>query len=187
MVTRAARVFSGRRWLVVPFLVLAACNGGADNAAEPKVILQPKPAAPSPGPPTGLRLVLRLEPDGRFRLLSATPRRGSVDEPAKAENRPALLAGDLRMVEYTAKDAKGATLVTGFFVVPMTAVAEYQDPENEAGLRSTEERLTTPTVRASIPYRPDIATITFQGLEPNPAAEPREWKRVPMGEAALAK
>lgn len=113
------------------------------------------------------------------------PRRGSPDAPRLDARRQELLTGALRLVEYTARDAKGTPLITGLIVVPMTAIAEYQDPEKDTGLRSEEERLSTATVRASIPYRAGIASIAFQQLEPDPKTEPQSWQRRPIGEAPI--
>jgi hypothetical protein len=183
----ARRGFAGCRWLLLVVLVSTACKGAAPPAAGPASTFEPRPAAESPGPPTTLRVVLQLQNDGTFRLVSADPKRGSVTPgPSVAEHREALAEGRVRLVEYTARDAKGDILATGTFLVPLVAVSEFQDPEAETRLRHAEEKLTNPTVRVSLPYQASVATIAFEALQPDAGTDPRDWKRAPMGAVKVA-
>jgi hypothetical protein len=174
------------RWVIGPALLLAAlgCQSPIEDAAETELVLEPREAVEWPGGPTTLRLVLQLEAD-HFRVVSATPKRGSVREPSVAENRDDLLAGHSRLVEYAALDVTGTLLSRGLILVPLTAVAEFQDLNVATRVRRREEPLTDPVVKVSIPYSRLIATVAFQGLEPDPEVDPRKWERVPMGQVAV--
>ena len=156
-------------------------------AGGPVIRLQPQPAQESPGPPTTLRLVLQVQPDGRVRLVSSTPKRGSIDTPPEAETRQDAIEGRVRLVDYVGRDAAGAVVLRGQLTIPATAVAEFQDPQVSTGIRRGEEPLAAPTVRVSIPYQPSLATISFERLEPDRDAPIETWKRLPMGEVSIAK
>jgi hypothetical protein len=119
-------------------------------------------------------------------MISAEPRRGEVTpEPSVEDNRQALAEGRARLVEYSARNASGLVVAVGRFIVPLVAVSEFQDPDAATRIRSAEERLTTPTIRVSLPYQESIATLAFESLEPNASAEPKEWKRTTMGEVKV--
>jgi hypothetical protein len=172
--------------LLLAALAAGACRKETDAGSAPLLTLEARPATASPGPPTTLRLVLRLEKAGQFTLLSATPRRGSIRQPNLAERRQDLLAGRLRLVEYTALDPGGLPIGSGLFTVPVSAVSEFQDLNVETRVRRREEPLTDPVVKISIVYRPEIAAVAFQGLEPDAKAETQLWRRLPMGQVSLA-
>ena len=175
-------------WLFVVLLAAVGCADATPQAgADPEVRLDPRPATQSPGPPTTIRLVLQLQQDGTFRVISADPRRGEVtSEPSVEDNRSALAEGRAKLVEYSARNASGLVVAVGRFIVPLVAVSEFQDPNAANRVRHAEERLTTPTVRVSLPYQESIATVVFESLEPDASAEPRNWKRTPMGEVKMA-
>jgi hypothetical protein len=119
-------------------------------------------------------------------MISAEPRRGEVtSEPSVEDNRSALAEGRAKLVEYSARNASGLVVAVGRFIVPMVAVSEFQDPAAANRVRHAEERLTTPTVRVSLPYQESVATIAFESLEPNASAEPKTWKRTTMGEVKV--
>lgn len=160
-------------------------SGPADG--PPPLALTPQPAAESPGPPTTLRLVLQFQRDGGVRLVSATPRRGSIQKPPDpAAIRQDLIEGRLELVEYTVRDRAGDALATGTFVVPAVAVAEYQDPDARTQIRRSEEPLASRTVTLSIPFQAAPASIVFETVVPDPQAEARAWRRVLRGEVAIA-
>ena len=165
--------------------VTLACERPVEQAVDSELVLEPQEAVSPSGPPTTWRLVLQLGNDGRFQLLSATPKRGTVIAPAIAENREALLAGHTSLVEYTALDAAGTILISGLFLVPQTAVSEFQDLSVETRVRRREESLSNPTVKVSVPFEPGIVTVDFNGVHPDAEAVPEEWKRVPMGSVTL--
>lgn len=170
---------------LVAILALAVgCETPIEDAAETELVLEAQEAVPSPGPPTTLRLVLQFEGD-HFNVISADPKRGSVLAPAIAENHRSLLDGDARLIEYSARDVSGAVLVTGFFILPMTAVSEFQDLDVETRIRRREERLSSPVIRVAIPFDRSIATIGFDGLEPDDDTHPMKWERVSLGEVVL--
>ena len=179
--------FAGWRWLLVVLLASSACKEAPQPGAEPELTLTPRPAVESSGPPTTIRLVVQLQNDGTFRMVAAEPRHGSpTPEPSIADNRQALLDGHVRLVAYTARDDTGNIVATGRFLVPMTAVSEFQDPADETRLRHSEEKLTNPTVRVSLPYQASMATIAFEALAPEAGVEPGEWKRTAMGEVTVS-
>jgi hypothetical protein len=171
----------------VVLLASVGCSEATPSGTpEPEVILDPRPAEQSPGPATTIRLVLQLQQDGTFRIISAEPRRGEVTpEPSVEDNRPALADGRAKLVEYSARNADGLVVAIGRFIVPLVAVSEFQDPNAATRIRHAEERLTTPTIRVALPYQESIATISFENLEPNASAEPRQWKRTTMGEVRV--
>jgi hypothetical protein len=162
----------------------AGCEKPIEDATETKLALEAKEAVASPGPPTTLRLVLQFEGD-RFTVISVDAKRGSILEPAIAEEHQSLLDGDARLVEYSARDISGAVLVTGYFILPLMAVSEFQDLEVETRIRRREERLSRPVVKVAIPFDRSIATVEFDGLEPDDDTHPLKWERVPLGEVAV--
>jgi len=166
--------------------LMLGCGSETENHTSTQLKLEPRPAQPSPGPPTTLRLVVQLQSDGTLAVVSALPKRGTVEEPSIEENRKALLDGKLRLVEYRAADAAGLALVSGYFLLPITAVSEYQDPNVETRIRRQEEQIVQkPTVKVSVAYQPGIATIAFEGLEPVAGADVKRWKRTPMGQVRV--
>jgi hypothetical protein len=119
-------------------------------------------------------------------MISAEPRRGEVTpDPSIEDNRQALMDGRAKVVEFNARNAAGQVVTTGRFIVPLVAVSEYQDPDAETKIRHAEERLTTPMIRVAVPYDASIAIIAFEGLEPDPNIQPKEWKRTKMGEVKV--
>jgi hypothetical protein len=188
MASRSCSRLRNCQWLLVVLLASVGCSEATPpETTEPRVTLEPRPAAQSPGPPTTVRLVLQLQTDGTFRMISAEPRRGEVTpDPSIEENRPALADGRARLVEYSARNDSGQVVATGRFIVPLVAVSEFQDPNAATRIRHAEERLTTPTIRVAIPYQASIAMIAFESLEPNASAEPKEWKRTKMGEVKVS-
>jgi|KBSMisStandDraft_5_1062788.scaffolds.fasta_scaffold539618_1 hypothetical protein len=176
-----------RHVLLVVLLASVSCSEATPpGALDSQVTLEPRPAAQSSGPPTTIRLVLQLQQDGTFRMISAEPRRGEVTpDPSVEDNRPALAEGRAKLVEYSARNAGGEVVATGRFIVPLVAVSEFQDPNASTRIRHSEERLTTPTIRVAVPYQASIAMIAFDSLEPGASAEPREWKRTTMGEVKV--
>lgn len=175
-------------FIALAVLTVIACGQATENGVARKTTLQPQPAVPSPGAPTTLRVVLQLQTDGTLQLVSAEPKRGSLETPALDENRDKLLSGALRLVEYRATDAAGTILATGLFFLPLKAESEFQDPNVETRLRRREETvIPPPTVKVSIPYRAEITRIGFQGLEPDAQTDARQWKRIPMGEVTVGR
>jgi hypothetical protein len=175
------------RYLPLALMVAIACNTSPQPVTERQVTLEPRPASPSPGPPTTIRLVLQLQQDGTFRVVSAAPRRGELPaEPSVAESRQALVDGRAKLIEYRAQATSGEVLATGRFVVPLVAESEFQDPNAANRIRHAEERLTTPTVKVSLPYRESIASVSFESLEPIPGAELNAWNRSAMGNVSLS-
>lgn len=171
---------------VVLLAVQLGCGPSGPDDGPPPLTLKPQPATPSPGPPTSLRLVLQFQRDTGVRLVSATPRRGSIDKPPDpAAIQQDLTEGRVRLVEYTMRDRAGAVMATGTFTLPVTAIAEFQDPDVRTQIRRSEEPLASPTITLSIPYQAATATVTFQSVEPGPEADARTWKRVPLGEITI--
>ena len=175
----------GRSCLLLYLLVQLGCGPPGEPQAETPITLEPRVAQESPGPPTTLRLVLQLQPDGRVQLISSTAKRGSIAEPPPTTRQDAI-DGRLRLIEYVARDAAGQVVATGRFTMPAVAVAEFQDPNGRTRIRRREEPLATPTVRVSIPFRPSISTISFERLEPDPDAPTETWKRTPFGEVTIS-
>jgi hypothetical protein len=175
----------GRSCLSLLLLVHLACGPPGEPQADTVIKLEPQPAKESPGPPTTLRLVLRLQPDGQVQLISADPRRGSMEKPPESGIRQDAIDGRVRLVEYTARNKAGSVVATGRFTIPAVAVAEFQDPNARTRIRRAEEPLATPTVRVSIPYDPSVVTIAFEQLEPNRDAAMETWKRKPLGEVSV--
>lgn len=171
--------------LLAAALTAAACGQPIEDAAQVELELEPQPAVASEGPPTTLRLVLQLEGD-RFRLISADPRRGNVSRPDIEARSDDLLDGSVRLIAYSATDAAGLLLASGFFIVPMQAVTEFQDLSVETRVRRRTEPLVNPTVRVGVPYSEAISTLSFDALEPRAEIDPRKWPRVPMGRVSLA-
>jgi hypothetical protein len=168
------------------FLFACAGCGPRGEPQDTAISLKPVKAQESPGPPTTLRLVLRLQPDGRVQLISTDAKRGSVQKlPENAIGQDAI-EGRHRVVEYTARDRAGAVVATGRFTIPVKAVAEFQDPDVRTRIRRAEEPLATPTVRVSIPYHPSIATISFEQLDPNRDVPIEKWIRKPLGEVSVS-
>lgn len=176
----------GRIPLAVCLLAQLACGGSAEPVNGPAVRLQPRPAQPSPGPPTTLRLVLQVQPDGQVRLVSSTSRRGSIETPPAAKMRQDAIEGRVRLVDYVGRDAAGLVVVRGQVSIPATAVAEFQDPQARTRIRRAETPLAAPTIRVSVPYQPSLATISFERLEPNRDAPVETWTRIPMGQVSVA-
>lgn len=180
---------SGRTAILLAVLLAvlglaAGCEKPIEDATETELTLEASEAVASPGPPTTLRLVLQFEGD-HFTVVSADPKRGSILAPAIVENHQSLLDGNARLIEYSARDASGAVLVTGYFILPMTAVSEYQDLDVETRVRRREERLSSPVVKVAIPFDRSIATVGFDGLEPDDDTHPMKWERLPLGEVAV--
>ncbi len=173
--------------LALCLLAHLACSPTEEPEGGPAIRLQPRPAQASLGPPTTLRLVLQVQPDGQVRLISSSARRGSIDAPPEAKTREDANEGRVRLVDYVGRDAAGAVVVRGQLTIPATAVAEFQDQQVSTRIRRGEEPLPTPTVRVSVPYQPSLATISFERLEPNRDAPIEAWKRIPMGEVSVAK
>ena len=167
--------------LAICLLALLGCSPAREPEGAPTVRLQAQPAKPSPGPPTTLRMVLQVQADGQVRLISSTPRRGSIDTPPEAKTRQDAIEGRVRIVDYVGRDAAGAIVVRGQLTIPATAVAEFQDPQSSTRIRRREEPLAAPTVSVSIPYQASLATISFERLEPNRDAPIQAWKRISMG------
>ncbi len=172
--------------LALCLLAQLACSPTEDPGGGPDIRLQAQPAQVSPGPPTTLRLVLQVQPDGQLRLISSTASRGSIDTPPEAKTRQDAIEGRMRIIDYVARDAAGAVVGRGQLTIPATAVAEFQDPQASTRIRRSEEPLAAPTVRVSIPYQPSLATISFERLEPNRDAPMEAWKRIPMGQVSVA-
>jgi hypothetical protein len=172
--------------LALCLLVQFACSPAEDPDSGPAIRFQAQPAQAPPGPPTTLRLVLQVQPDGQVRLISNTASRGSIDTPPEAKIRQDAIEGRVRIVDYIGRDAAGAVVVRGQLTIPATAVAEFQDPQASTRIRRSEEPLVAPTVRVSVPYQPSLATISFERLEPNGDAPIETWKRTPMGQVSVA-
>jgi hypothetical protein len=117
----------------------------------------------------------------RFELVTAAPKRGTVTEVDLEAERADLLDGDSELFQYLARSAAGANLVSGFFVVERTAVAEFQDPQVEERVRRQEQPLDEPVVRIAIPYHPELVTVDFTALSPDPEAPAEQWKGTSMG------
>lgn len=177
----------GPTCLVACLLAQLGCSTPEEPRSGPAIRLQPRPAQPSPGPPTTLRVVLQVQPDGQVRLISSTARRGSVDTTSETKMRQDALEGRVRVIDYTGRDAAGVVVVRGTVTIPATAVAEFQDPEASTRIRRREEPLAAPTIRVSIPYRASLATISFERLEPNRDAPMDTWKRIPMGDVSVVR
>ena len=183
----ASQARSGLRRCHVLLVVLLASLGCSKatppGALEPQMTVEPRPAAQSPGPPTTIRLVLQLQQDGTFRMISAEPRRGEVTpDPSVDDNRPALAEGRARLVEYSARNAAGQVVSTGRFIVPLVAVSEFQDPNASTRIRHSEERLTTPTIRVAVHIRPRLprspSTAWSQAPAPSRGSgSGRRWAR----------
>lgn len=171
---------------VVLLSVHLGCGPSGADDSPPPLTLKPQPATPSPGAPTTLRLVLQFQRDSGVRLVSATPRRGSIDEPPDpAAIRQDLIEGRLKLVEYAVRDRAGVVMATGTFTLPMTAIAEYQDPDVRTGIRRSEGPIANPTITVSVPYQAEAATVIFQSVEPGPQADVRTWRRAPLGEVTI--
>lgn len=180
-----SRRTAGLIFVLLLFLSLAVgCERPIEDATDTKLTLEAQEAVASPGPPTTLRLVLQYE-DNNFTVISADPKRGSILEPAIEENHRPLLDGDARLIEYSARDISGAVLVTGYFILPMTAVSEFQDLEVETLVRRREEPLPNPVIKVAIPFESSISTVGFDSLEPDDETHPLKWKRVPLGEVSI--
>jgi hypothetical protein len=174
--------------LVVCLLPLLACSPDRAPEGVPPIRLQARPAQASPGPPTTLRLLLEVRPDGQVRLMSVTPRRGSIDTPTEAQMRQDAIAGRVRIVDYVGRNAAGAVVVRGQVTIPAVAVAEFEDPQSRTRIRRRDQPLTGPTtVRVTVPYSAALATVSFERLEPNRDAPVSAWKRVPMGTVPVAR
>lgn len=172
--------------LILAALLAFGCGNEVENQPKSKLVLDPQPAKPSPGPPTTLRLVVELQPDGTLGVVSADPERGLVEPPPIEDKRNELLQGKVRLVEYRALDAAGAVIATGSFLFPVTAISEYQDPNVETRIRRQEELvIANPAMKISIAYRPEIAMIAFEGLVPDAQADVKSWRRTPMGQVRV--
>lgn len=175
----------GRICLAVCLLALLACSVPDEPRNGPVIRLQPRPAQASPGAPTTLRLVLQVQPDGQVRLVSSTPRRGTIETPNEAKTRQDAIEGRVRVIDYVGRDAAGAVVIRGQLSTPATAVAEFQDPQASTRIRRRETPLPAATIRISVPYQASVATISFDRLEPNRDAPMDTWKRVPMGQVSI--
>lgn len=179
-----------KRYLLIGLLIIVAgilwlLFGTGLNQPVPErplVTLNPQDAAPSPGPPTVWRLVLQLK-DGEVKVATALPRRGSVDKPnIDAE---LLLAGKAVLLEYRMVDDTGGQLATDHIVIPLTAVAEFQDPNIDNKLRRQDEILTDPWIRVTLPFDASVAAIEFSRVEPDAARDVKLWTRTPLNTVVL--
>lgn len=168
--------------LAILLWLMTGTGDGQTESEEPLVTLTPQEAKPSPGPPTVWRLVLQLK-DGEINVATALPRRGTIDTPVIEPD--ALLGGKAVLLEYRLLDDTGNELAFDRIVIPLTAVAEFQDPDNDNRLSRQEETLTDPWTQVTLPFDADAAAIEFSRVEPDAAQDIAQWIRLPLNTVAL--
>lgn len=179
-----------KRFLLIGLVIVVAIllwlmtgtGGGQTDIEEPLVTLDPQEARPSPGPPTVWRLVLQLK-DGEVNVATAAPRRGTIDTPDI--DALALLEGKAVLLEYALLDDAGTRLASGQIVMPLTAVAEFQDPDNDNRLTRQEDILSDPWIQVTLPFDADAASVEFSRVEPDADSDIAQWTRQPLNTLAL--
>jgi len=168
------------RTILAGFLLgalLAGCapDSGKERSAATSTHLVPKPAAPSPGPPTTLRVVIRVE-DGNVTVLSATPKRGNDFDAGADVFAHRVIEEKSRALRYEILDASAAVLSSGYVAVPKVAVAEFLDRDVRHKIVRAEQPLTSAVVNAAIPYVPGATKLRFVELTPDAGTPVESWK-----------
>jgi hypothetical protein len=166
-------------------VLACACTGASVEPTDPALTLRPQAAAPPTGPPTVMRLVVRLEGD-RLRVLSARPRRGHADDTALEAASDRLADGKAVFVEYRTLTIRGAVLDVGRFIVPVEARVEFLDPAVAHRVRRDTERLVSPTAKVNIPYSETLEAVDFARLVPVQGVAVSGWRRASLGRVSLS-
>ena len=172
------------RTIVVLFVagVLAAgCSRdpGSESSAATTTELVPKPATPSPGPPTTLRVVMRVE-NGNVTLISASPRRGNDFNAGNDVFAHRVLEEKSRALRYEILDASAAVLGSGYVAVPTVAVAEFLDNDVRHKIVRAEEPLKSAVVSAAIPYSAAARQLRLTELTPDATVPVESWRATPL-------
>ena len=182
-VKEAIVVVENSPWLERALLwLMIGTDSGQPDPEQPLVMLTPQDAKPSTGPPTVWRLVLQFK-DGEVNVATSLPRRGSVDTPQV--DAKALLDGKAILLEYSLLDDAGNQLASDQIVIPLTAVAEFQDPDNEDRLSRQEDTLTDPWIRVTLPFYANATAVEFSRVEVDPDNEIAQWTRLPLNTVTL--
>jgi hypothetical protein len=166
--------------------MLAGCapDSGKERSAATTTQLVPKPAAPSPGPPTTLRVVMRIE-NGNVTVLSASPKRGNEFDAGIDVFAHRVLENKLRALRYEILDANAAVIGAGLVSVPKVAVAEFLDKDVRHKIVRAEQPLTSAVITTAIPYSPEARQLRFVELTPDANLPVESWKATPLTTVAL--
>jgi hypothetical protein len=179
----AGRIMPSRKILAGLFLsaLLAGCapDSGNERSAETTTQLVPKPAAPSPGPPTTLRVVMRIE-NGNVTVLSASPKRGNEFNAGNDVFAHRVIEDKSRALRYEILDASAAVIGSGLVAVPKVAVAEYLDKDVRHKIVREEQPLTSAVITTAIPYSPEARQLRFLELTPDAKLPVESWKATPL-------
>jgi len=167
------------RTILASFLLsvlLAGCapDSGKERSAATTTQLVPKPATPSPGPPTTLRVVIRVE-NGNVTLLSASPKRGNEFDAGSEVFAHRVLEEKARALRYEILDASAAVIGSGYVAVPKVAVAEFLDKDVRHKIVRAEQPLTSAVVTAAIPYSPGARKLRIAELTPDAKSPVESW------------
>jgi hypothetical protein len=174
-----------RIWTILACLVasaaLAGCSRDSDDerSAATTTQLVPKPAEPSPGPPTTLRVVMRVE-NGNVTLLSASPKRGNDFNGGNDVLAHRIIEEMARALRYEILDVNAAVIGTGVVSVPKAAIAEYLDKDVRHKIVREEQPLSSVVVSAAIPYSPLARKLRFLELTPDANQPIESWKSTPL-------
>ena len=168
------------RTILAGFLLCALLTGcapdsGKERSAATTTHLVPKPAAPSPGPPTTLRVVIRVE-DGNVTVLSASPKRGNDFDAGADVFAHRVIEEKSRALRYEILDASAAVIGSGYVAVPKVAVAEFLDRDVRHKIERAEQPLTSAVVSAAIPYLRGASRLRFVELTPDASTPVEIWK-----------
>jgi hypothetical protein len=164
---------------LVALLVACSRDRGDERSAATTTHLVPKPATPSPGPPTTLRVVMRIE-NGNVTLLSASPKRGNEFDAGSDAFAHSVLEEKARALRYEILDANAAVIGSGYVAVPKVAVAEFLDRDVRHKIVRAEQPLSSAVVNAAIPYSPQARKLRFVELTPDAKAPVESWSATPL-------